>query len=77
LIAPDGTERAYELGAHRPNMTPEDVELTHRLWLDLSRDEGELHHNEIVSLALHRLSIDIGGTEREAVLGELRRRRES
>jgi amino acid transporter len=77
LIAPDGTERAYELGAHRPNMTPEDVELTHRLWLDLSRDEGELHHNEIVSLALRRLSIDIGGTEREAVLGELRRRRES
>ena len=38
LIHSDGIEQVYELGAHRPKITPEDIELTHRLWLDLARE---------------------------------------
>ena len=73
LISPDGTEYVYELGAHRPKITPEDVELTHRLWLDLSQQTGELHHNEIVSLALQRLAQDVTSPHREEVVAQLRK----
>jgi hypothetical protein len=64
LISPDGTERVYELGAHRPQLTPEDVELVHRLWLDLSKDNESLHHNQVVSIALRRLAKDLQKKDR-------------
>jgi len=72
LIYPDGTERVYELGAHRPNITPEDVELTHRLWLELSRENENLHHNQIVSVALRRLAKDLTGKKRAEVIAQFK-----
>ena len=71
LVSPEGTESLYELGAHRPKITPEDIELTHRLWLDLTRQTSDLHHNEVVSLALHRLAHDLNGETRAEVLTQL------
>jgi hypothetical protein len=73
LISADGTERVYELGAHRPNITPEDIELTHRLWLDLAREDESLHHNQIVSVALRRLAKDLSGKQRAEVIAQLRK----
>jgi amino acid transporter len=73
LIHPDGTERVYELGAHRPNITPEDIELTHRLWLDLARENEHLHHNQIVSVALRRLAKDLAGKGRAEVIAQLKK----
>jgi two-component system, NtrC family, sensor histidine kinase KinB len=73
LIFTDGTERVYELGAHRPTITPEDIELTHKLWLDLTRENESLHHNEIISLALQRLAQDLGGQERDEAIAQLER----
>src|SRR5262249_8788235 len=72
LINLDDTERVYELGAHRPNITPDDVELVHRLWLDFSSQQDDLHHNEIVSVALHRLARDVSGRQRDEVVTQLR-----
>ena len=72
LIYPDGAERVYELGAHRPNITPEDVELTHRLWLELSREDENFHHNQIVSVALRRLAKDLTGKKRAEVIAQLK-----
>ena len=80
LIANDGTERVYELGAHRPTTTGEDIELTHKLWLDLSGEYDGLHHNEVISVALQRLAQDLAGEERSGALAQLqglRRRRSS
>jgi amino acid transporter len=73
LIAPDGAERVYELGAHRPNITPEDVELTHRLWLDLSRQNEHLHHNQIISVALRRLAKDLASKHRSEVISQFKK----
>jgi len=73
LIYADGRERVYELGAHRPNITPEDVELTHRLWLELTREEENLHHNQIVSVALRRLAKDLSSKHRAEVIAQLRK----
>jgi two-component system, NtrC family, sensor histidine kinase KinB len=73
LISPDGVERVYELGAHRPTITPEDIELTHKLWLDLTRENERLHHNQIISLALQRLAQDLSGQERDKAIAQLER----
>ena len=73
LIYADGTERVYELGAHRPNITPEDVELTHRLWLELAREDENLHHNQIVSVALRRMAKDLSGKQRAEVIAQLKK----
>jgi Histidine kinase-, DNA gyrase B-, and HSP90-like ATPase len=71
LISQDGGERVYELGAHRPTITPEDIELTHKLWLDLSRGNESLHHNEVISLALQRLAQYLAGQERDEAITQL------
>ena len=68
-IARDRTESIYELGAHGPTITPEDIELTHRLWLKLSRPNEDVHHNEVISVALERLAHELAapGVEDRAV----------
>jgi hypothetical protein len=71
LISPDGAECVYELGAHRPTITPEDIELTHKLWLDLARENVSLHHNEVISVALQRLAQDLAGRERAEAIAQL------
>lgn len=73
LINPDGSELTYELGAHRPNVTPEDIELTHRLWLELAKDNKNLHHNQVVSVALRRLAKDMHSEKRSEVISEIQR----
>lgn len=71
LIAPAGDERIFEIGAHRPTITPEDIELTHQLWLDLSTENEHLHHNEVISVALRRLAQDLHCPDRVAALAQL------
>jgi len=49
--------RFFNLGPHPPRLWPEDVDLVHRLWLELSeRQNGaQLHHRDVVGVALSRL----------------------
>ena len=72
LIHPNGTELIYEIGAHRPKIKPEDIEIVHQLWLELVRDKPELHHNEVVSLALQRLNQDLLSKQRRQVITQLK-----
>src|SRR5256714_1020070 len=80
VIDPDGETRDFYLGAHAPDLTDEEVNLIHRLWLDVTRDnEDEIHHKDIVTLALSRLERELRGRDRREVLsqlGELTRKRE-
>jgi amino acid transporter len=47
----------FNLGPHPPRLWPEDEELLHKLWLELSDSEGghKVHHRDVVRLALRRL----------------------
>ena len=72
LINPDGTERVYELGAHRPYIRPVVVDLNNRLWLELTRENENLHHNQIVSLALRRLAEDLASKKRAEVVTQVK-----
>jgi amino acid transporter len=49
----DGTRRQFSLGAHVPDLPPDDVEHIHRLWLDAVKSAGQdVHHRDIVTAAL-------------------------
>src|ERR1700719_17119 len=53
VYAPDGTVREYVIGPHTPRMRPQDVELMHKLWLDITTAPkfAGAHHYHILALA--------------------------
>jgi len=63
------------LGPHPPRLWPEDIELLHQLWRDLSHSGPghKLHHRDVVGVALHRLKHDLSGPQRKQVLEEIQR----
>ena len=73
VCAPDGTVREYALGPHTPRMRPQDVELMHRLWLDITADPkyAGAHHYHIVALALEELKRELNSEERAQLLQKL------
>src|SRR6516162_1253493 len=54
LFTPSGQEQVFYLGPHAPRLTPKEIDILHKVWLDLSdRLPGkELHHHDIVHFAL-------------------------
>ena len=75
VVEPDGSAKGFYLGAHAPNLNEDDVNLIHRLWLDVTRERGseDAHHKEIVAVALARLEEALKGKERRGVLEQLER----
>ncbi|PYX48865.1 MAG: APC family permease [Acidobacteria bacterium] len=73
VCAPDGTVREYALGPHTPRMRPQDVELMHRLWLNITADPkfAGAHHYHIVALALEELQRELSTQERSQLLQKL------
>ena len=69
-------EPAFTLGAHAPELSLEDVDRIHRLWLDAVKTVGpEIHHRDIVSAALDSLEHEFR-TGRDRAVERLQRRRE-
>jgi nucleotide-binding universal stress UspA family protein len=73
IYGPDGSLHEYQLGPHTPRLRPEDLELLHRLWLEITGDPkfAGAHHYHIVSLALEELRKDLEGDRRQQVLDKL------
>jgi amino acid transporter len=73
VCAPDGTVREYALGPHAPRMRPQDVELMHRLWLNITADPkySGAHHYHIVALALEELQRELTTEQRAQLLQKL------
>lgn len=74
VVMPDPNESMYfNLGPHPPRLWPEDVDLTHGLWLDLiDRGAGdELRHRDVVSVALRRLKRELQTDEGDDVLRDV------
>ena len=74
IVEPDGHVEDFSLGAHAPKLADDDVELIHRLWLDVTKESGldDLHHREIVSVALARLAEEMKGKERKEMIERMR-----
>ena len=73
VCAPDGTIREFALGPHTPRMRPQDVELMHRLWLNITADPkyAGAHHYHIVALALEELQRELTTEQRADLLQKL------
>ena len=71
---PTGDKVFKVLGPHAPNLTANEVNLLHRLWLrfsDLVQPE-ELHHHDVVHFALEELRNEIDAGKEAEVLNRLR-----
>jgi nucleotide-binding universal stress UspA family protein len=70
---PDATIREYPLGPHTPRMRTQDLELMHKVWLDVTSDPKYCgaHHYHIVSLALEELERELSTDRRAALLEKL------
>jgi amino acid transporter len=58
VVSADGNVKVFYIGPHAPQLSPDDVQLVHRLWLNMRRDQSmqELHHSDIITYALTRLA---------------------
>jgi nucleotide-binding universal stress UspA family protein len=70
---PSGSVREYPLGPHTPRMRPQDLELMHKVWLDVTSDPKYCgaHHYHIVALALEELQRELSTDQRAALLAKL------
>ncbi|HXY04114.1 MAG TPA: APC family permease [Terriglobales bacterium] len=73
IHAPNGTVYEYSLGPHTPRLRTQDLELMHKVWLDVTSDPKlcGAHHYHIVALALQELQRELGSSERAEVLAKL------
>ncbi len=74
VIGPGDEIRDFYLGAHAPDLSQEEINLIHQLWLDATRESGleDIRHREIVVVALARLAEEFAGKDRQEVLARLR-----
>jgi hypothetical protein len=73
VCAPDGSVREYTIGPHTPRLRPQDVELMHQLWLNITTDPkfAGTHHYHIVALALEELQRELSTEQRAQLLQKL------
>jgi amino acid transporter len=73
VIDDQGQAKVFYIGPHAPKLTPDDVQLVHRLWLNMRRDPTVtgLHHSDIITYALTRLASQYARDKQE-ILRELR-----
>ena len=69
-----GRTDTYHLGAHPPSLTPGDLDLIHRVWLDAVKAVGpHVHHHDVVRAALTQMEQQLTGPDRdEAARGDPR-----
>ena len=65
----------FNLGPHPPRLWPQDIELAHRLWLELKEmgPGSKLHHRDVVGVALRRLSSELRSERAGEVLADVQR----
>jgi amino acid transporter len=78
VVGPGSESKVFYIGPHAPNLSPDDVQLVHRLWLNMRRDPiaSDLHHSDIITYALTRLA-GLYAREKDDVLRDLKNYRAS
>lgn len=65
----------FNLGPHPPRLWPEDLDLAHRLWLELSAKGpgSKLHHRDIIGVALRRMNAELHSGRAGEVIEDIQR----
>jgi len=74
IFTPSGQEQIFYLGPHAPRLTPKEIDLLHKIWLELSDQLAgqEVHHHDIVHFALIEVEREIAQGQSTDVLERLR-----
>jgi hypothetical protein len=74
ILTPAGGEHIYYLGPHAPRLTPNEIDLLHRVWLEFADKlpGEELHHHDIIHFALNEVEREIEKDGPNDVLTRLR-----
>jgi amino acid transporter len=70
---PTGVSREYYLGPHVPRLRNQDLDLMHRLWLEVTSDPrfAGAHHYHVVAVALEELEQELHGDRKAEILEKL------
>ena len=70
---PNGVAREYYLGPHTPRLRDQDLDLLHRLWLEITSDPrfAGAHHYHVIAVALEELERELRSERRPEVLDKL------
>src|SRR5206468_1610918 len=73
IITPDRPSIFVNLGPHPPRLWPEDLDLVHELWLELSEKYtgAKLHHRDIVGVALRRMRDQLKSKQHTEVVKDI------
>ncbi len=73
IYGADGSIQEYQLGPHTPRLRPQDLELLHSMWLQLTSDPklAGTHHYHVVSLALEELRRELETGRRSELIEKL------
>jgi amino acid transporter len=73
IITPGRPSAFKNLGPHPPRLWPEDVDLCHEMWLEMSDQYAgsKVHHRDIVGVALRRMRNDMNSHERDEVVRDI------
>ncbi|MGH9475885.1 MAG: APC family permease [Terriglobales bacterium] len=74
VLSPNDQVTVAHLGPHTPRLRPEDLDLMHNLWLEITADPEYrgLHHYDVVALALQELQGELHSQRRAELLETLR-----
>ncbi len=75
IIRPDRPSKFVNLGPHPPRLWPEDIDRLHDIWLTLSEKlslGSDLHHRDVVGVALQRLERDLDGADQDEVVQQVK-----
>lgn len=76
IVFPTGQDHVIYLGPHSPHLTAKEIDLLHRIWLDISAElaPDELHHHDIIHFGLEGLQAGLATrSQREEIIRGLRR----
>ncbi|TAN24536.1 MAG: APC family permease [Acidobacteria bacterium] len=74
VLSRDNQLTIKSLGPHTPRLRPEDLDLLHNLWLEITANPEYrgLHHYDVVALALKELQGELHSQRREELMESLR-----
>jgi hypothetical protein len=74
IVKPDGASLSFHIGPHAPTIEPHEVQLVHRLWLNLRRAPHmqNLHHSDILTYALTRMATEFA-RDKQGTLRDLQK----
>jgi len=76
IVTPGEEESLFiNLGPHPPRLWPEDLDLLHKLWLELAAKGpgAKLHHRDVVGVALRRMQEELRSGQADEIIADVTR----